>query len=85
MIRTNNFITFLLTLIVLVLIVGVGVAIYYVLDLDWFDKKPIEIYNEVQPYIEQQKPIEPVKNYVFDMSKRKYNIELNTDEFKIVV
>lgn len=85
MLRTNNNITILLIAIVIMLFIGLGVAIYYVLDLDWFEGKPVDIYNEqVQPYVEVPK-IKVEKEIKYDISKRTYNIVLNTNELKIVV
>lgn len=86
MIRTNNYITILLVLIVIMLLIGVGVAVYYVLDLDWFANKSVNIYDEVGVYNEQavtQNKIE--KQIKYDITKRTYNLVLDTDELKLVV
>lgn len=90
MLRTNNYTTILLVLIVIILLVGVGIAIYYVLDLDWFNKKPVQIYNEVQPYTQvlpyiEQPEVKVEKEIKYDITKRTYNLVLNTTEFKVVV
>lgn len=89
MVRMTNYTTFLLVLIVLILLIGVGIAVYYVLDLDWFEKLPVQIYNEqvVKPYEEKQPQteIKIEKKIAYDITKRAYNLELNTDELKVVV
>ena len=89
MVKMTNYTTFLLVLIVLILLVGVGIAVYYVLDLDWFEKLPVQIYNEqvVKPYEEKQPQTEVKieKKIAYDITKRAYNLELNTDELKVVV
>ena len=64
------------------LFIGLGVAIYYVLDLDWFTAKSVEIYKEqVTPYIE----VKVDKQIKYDIAKRTYNLALDTNELKIVV
>jgi len=86
MIKTNNYITALLILIVIMLLIGVGIAVYYVLDLDWFDKTPVEIYNEVQVYQEQSQCGENTKKEVkYNITKRTYNLVLENEELKVVV
>ncbi|MBQ8043600.1 MAG: hypothetical protein IJ272_05565 [Clostridia bacterium] len=86
MIRTSKYITLLLIIIVIMLLIGLGVAIYYVLDLDWFDKKPVDIYNELQVYQEQLKgEVKIEKEMGYDITKRTYNIVLESDELKVVV
>lgn len=80
MITRNNYTTILLIIIITILLMGLGVAIYYVLDLDWFSKQPIDIYNEnsnVQVKVE--------KEIKYDIQKRTYNIQLTTQDFKIIV
>lgn len=84
MVRTNNSTTLLLSLIVIILLIGVGITLYYVLDLDWFDHKPVNVYDEVTPYTETESEQNTIKN-IYDIGKRVYDIELNTDEFKIIV
>lgn len=89
MIRSNNNTTILLVIIVAMLFVGVGISLYYVLDLDWFSSKPVDIYNEqVKPYedksnVEVQIKVE--KEIKYDVAKRTYNLVLNTGELKVVV
>ena len=84
MIRRNNHTTILLASIVIILILGLCVTLYYVLDLDWFNKKDVDIYNEFNPNIEQ--PEVQIKNEIkYDITKRAYNLVINTDEFKIIV
>ena len=86
MFRQNNYTTILLTVIVLLLLLGVGVAVYYVLDLDWFTKKPIDIYNELDVYGEQLTNQVIIKKEIkYDASKRTYGILTETDEVKIIV
>lgn len=80
MIRRNNYITILLVLIVLMLLVGVFVAIYYVLDLKWFESKPINIYNELPKVDTIVK-----KEIKYDIEKREYNLLLETQGLKVVV
>lgn len=85
MIRVGNYTTILLVIIVAILLFGVGIALYYVLGLDWFSNSPVEIYNE--PGTSQQGPVVEVrveKEIKYDLTKRTYNLILNTDEFKIV-
>lgn len=84
MIRTGKYTTLLLVIIVLILLFGVGIAIYYVLELDWFDKKPVQIYKEepqVTPYKEQGTTI--TKDY--DITKRVYNLLLDTENIRVIV
>ena len=86
MIRVGNYTTILLVIIVAILLFGVGIAVYYVLDLDWFSSRPVEIYNE--PGVSQQGPVVEVrveKEIKYDLTKRTYNLILNTEEFKVVV
>lgn len=86
MIRVGNYTTILLVIIVAILLLGVGIAIYYVLGLDWFGDNPVQIYNETEG--KQDGLIVEVrveKEIKYDLSKRTYNIILYTDEFKIVV
>lgn len=86
MIRANNHITILLVLIVIMLLIGVGIALYYVLDLDWFEKKPVDIYNEVGEYQEQLNTgIKIKKEIKYDIFKRTYDLVLDTEELKVVV
>ena len=82
MIRANNYITFLLVLIVIILVFGVGLAIYYVLDLNWFGKK-VDIYAENIIPNEQIETKQRVEGY--DLAKRNYDIVINGDDFKITV
>ena len=86
MIRVGNYTTILLVIIVAILLFGVGIAVYYVLGLDWFSSRPVEIYNE--PGVSQQGPVVEVrveKEIKYDLTKRTYNLILNTEEFKVVV
>ena len=82
MLRTNNYTTYLLILIVIILVIGVGIAIYYVLDLDWFNKK-VDIYSETTDLVEQPELKPVVKGY--DLTKRTYDLILNTDDLKVIV
>lgn len=83
--RTNNYTTLLLVLIVIILLFGVGIAIYYVLDLDWFAKKPVDIYNEIGVYNEQLKQEVKIKKEIkYDIAKRTYNIKLSTDNLDVI-
>jgi len=81
MIRKNNYITALLVIIVIMLLIGLFVAIYYVLELDWFKQnKQVNLYQE-KPLIQQV-----VKNEIkYDITKREYNIALYGEEFKVIV
>ena len=82
MVGRNNSTTMLLFVIVLILLMGLGVAIYYVLELDWFSKKPVE----VKPYSEQQNIEAKIEKEIkYDIKKRTYNIVLNTADFEVVV
>lgn len=86
MIRTNNYITVLLIIIVAMLLVGVFIAIYYVLELDWFEKKPVKIYNELQVYQETvDSQTRTQKEIKYDITKRTYNLSLDTDDLKVIV
>lgn len=86
MLRTNNYTTLLLVLIVIILLVGVGIALYYVLDLDWFSKPNIQVYDEVKPYVENTIPQNTVvKTSEYDMTKRTYDILLETSDIKVVI
>ena len=87
MLRRSNYTTLLLVMIVLILLIGVGIAIYYVLDLDWFSKAPVSIYNEqVKPYVEQPKvDVKIEKEIKYDITKRTYNLVLNTEELNVIV
>lgn len=86
MLRSNNSTTILLILIVLILLGGLGVTIYYVLDLDWFTKQPVQIYNESNPNNQEQNiQIKVEKEIKYDTTKRTYNLVLNSEQFKIVV
>lgn len=84
MIRSGKYTTLLLVAIVLILLFGVGIALYYVLGLDWFGKRQVDIYSEqpqVTPYKEVS--VEVVKDY--DITKRAYNLQLSTDDMNVVV
>ena len=86
MLGRKNHVTVLLVIIVITLFIGVGVAMYYVFDLDWFEKKPVDIYKESQTCNENIKlPIEVKKEIKYDISRRTYNLLLKTDELKLVV
>ena len=86
MIRTNNYTTFLLCLIVIILLVGVGIAVYYVLELDWFEKKPVDIYKEIQVYKEQPNVETIIKKEIkYDISKRTYDINVMNGYFNVIV
>jgi len=87
MVRSNNYTTILLVTIVIILLLGVAIALYYVLDLDWFEAKPVDVYNEqVTPYVEPPEvEVKIEKEIKYDVSKRTYNLVLNTNELKIVV
>lgn len=86
MLRVNNYTTILLVVIVMILLAGVGIAVYYVLDLDWFKKPQVEIYKESNNNAETIKPEVIVEKKIqYDITKRTYNIILNTDELKIIV
>lgn len=86
MIGTGRYTTLLLVIIIIILLFGVGITLYYVLELDWFKKTEV-----VRPYIEQ--PVTPYKEVEIkenitvslDMTKRTYDILLETEEFKVVV
>lgn len=84
--RRSNYTTLLLVLIVIILLFGVGIAIYYVLDLDWFSKQPVNVYNELDVYKEPTESEVIVKKEIkYDLSRRTYNIKLSTDNLEIVV
>lgn len=86
MLGANNYTTALLALIVIILLLGVGIALYYVLDLNWFDSTTVQVYDELNENKEQSKPeIKVEKQIKYDTAKRTYNILLNTEELKIVV
>lgn len=86
MLRSNNSTTILLVLIVLILFAGLGITIYYVLDLDWFTKQSVQIYNEFNPNNQQQNiQIKVEKEIKYDITKRTYNLVINSDQFKIVI
>lgn len=87
MVRSNNYTTVLLIIIIIMLFIGLGITLYYVLDLDWFTKAPVDIYSEkVNIYKEQpQINIKIEKEVKYDINKRTYNIVLNTDELKLVI
>ena len=75
----NSKITMLLVLIVIILIFGVGIALYFVLDLDWFDvpeKPQVIIKNEC----EEKQILASL-----DIKKRVYNIELLSEDMRLVV
>ncbi len=86
MIGTGRYTTLLLIIIIIILLFAVGITLYYVLELDWFKKTEV-----VRPYIEQ--PVTPYKEVEIkenitvslDMTKRTYDILLETEEFKVVV
>ena len=87
MLGRNNYTTILLVIIVLILLFGVGIAVYYALDLEWFKKKTnVQIYNEADLYNEkaecEEKTLRQIK---YDISKRTYNLILETDSLKIIV
>ncbi len=85
MLRSNNYTTILLIAIVIILLIGVAIALYYVLDLNWFGAKPVDIYNEqIQVYTEQPQ-VKVEKEIKYDISKRTYNMVLNTDSLKVIV
>ena len=52
------------------------------MDLNWFNKT-VDVYSEVTKTVEQVEVKPQVKGY--DLSKRNYDIVLNTDDFKITV
>lgn len=84
--RRSNYTTLLLVLIVIILLFGVGIAIYYVLDLDWFAKKTVDIYNELNIYNEQiQNDVTVKKEIKYDFTRRTYNIKLSTENLDIIV
>ena len=85
MVRRANYTTLLLFLIVIILLFGVGIALYYVLDLDWVSKYYVQIYNEANSNQEEQIKVEVKKEIKYDESRRTYNLELITDELKIIV
>ena len=86
MLRSNNSTTILLVLIVLILLAGLGVTLYYVLDLDWFTRQSVQIYNESNPSNQEQDvQIKVEKEIKYDITKRTYNLVLNSEQFKIVV
>lgn len=81
--RTSNYTTALLVVIVIILLFGVGIAIYYVLDLDWFEAKQLEIYtqNDLNDVVQTQVD----NNYKYDLSKRMYNMKLSLENIELVV
>lgn len=85
MYRTSKTIMMLLILIVIMLTLSVGVAIYYVLELDWFkqDKRPVKIYKEQINNVvtEQSRP----EIYSYDMTKRQYDITNELEDMNITV
>ena len=82
MFGTNKHTTLLLVVIIIILLFGVGITLYYVLDLDWFKRVPqTNVKPSVTPYTESQKE----QNVSLDITKRSYDIELKTNEFKVVV
>ena len=84
--RRSNYTTLLLVLIVIILLFGVGIAIYYVLDLDWFAKKPPQIDNDVNIYNEiQNTDVQVKKEISYDITKRTYNIKLSTENLDVIV
>lgn len=86
MYRTSRIIMVLLILIVIMLTLSVGVAIYYVLELDWFkqDKRPVQIYkDEVNNKINEQVKVPEV--YSYDMTKRQYDIVNQLEDMNITV
>jgi len=85
MIRANNSTTILLSIIVIMLFIGLGVTIYYVLDLDWFSKPQIGIYNENVSNKQDINEIKIEKRVEYDITKRTYNLLLNTNEIRVVV
>ena len=81
--RRSNYTTLLLVLIVIILLFGVGIAIYYVLDLDWFAKKAaqmVDIYDETQ-----KNDVQVKKEIAYDLAKRIYNIKLSTENLDVIV
>lgn len=82
MFGTNKHTTLLLVVIIIILLFGVGITLYYVLDLDWFKKVPqTNLEPSVTPYTEPQKE----QKVSLDITKRSYDIEIKTNEFKVVV
>lgn len=82
MFGTNKHTTLLLVIIIIILLFGVGITLYYVLDLDWFKKVPQN--NVEQPVIPYTEP-EKEQNISLDISKRTYDIKLKTNEFDVVI
>lgn len=85
MLRSNNYTTILLIAIVIILLIGVAIALYYVLDLNWFGGKPVDIYNEQVQVYNEQPQVKVEKEVKYDISKRTYNMVLNTDSLKVIV
>lgn len=85
MIGTGRYTTLLLVIIVIILLFGVGITLYFVLDLDWFNKEKITPYveQEITPYKEEE--IKENVQVSLDMTKRTYDIFVETDELKVVV
>lgn len=79
---TSKYTTILLISIVMILLFGVGIALYYVLDLDWFEKNPVEI----DIYKESQNVQIKVENIIkYNITKRTYNLLLDTNDLKVVI
>lgn len=86
MLRRSNYTTLLLSLIVILLFVALGIALYYVLELDWFSKENIQIYNESNSNQDKEQiRVEIKKQIQYDFTKRQYNLVLNTNELKLVI
>ena len=85
MYRTSKTIMMLLILIVIMLTLSVGVAIYYVLELDWFkqDKRPVKIYKEQINNVVTEQPRPEI--YSYDMTKRQYDITNELEDMNITV
>lgn len=80
--RTSKYTTILLIAIVIILLFGVGIALYYVLDLDWFEKNP----SEINVYKEKPNAEVKIENVIkYDISKRTYNLLLDTQDLKVIV
>ena len=84
--RASRYTTLLLVIIVLILLFGVGIAIYYVLDLDWFEKNPVDIQDDVNVYKELPNvQIKTEKEIKYDINKRTYNLLLETEDVSVIV
>lgn len=85
MVSRNSSTTILLVLIVIALIIGLAIAIYHVLDWDWLEKSFVQIYSESLNQKEENVIVETKMKIKYDISKRKHNILLSTDEFKVII